>query len=70
MNIRAILWCNGKIQHSSALRNTKYNCVVLFLSQLHWLFIYASKCIFPLYDLFDKAEFLALHTLWYEMAKV
>ena len=25
----------------------KYNCAVLFWSQLYWLFIYASKYIFP-----------------------
>ena len=30
-----------KFQCSSALPNIKYNCVVLFLSQLYWLFIYA-----------------------------
>ena len=30
-------------QHSSALLNIKYNCVVLFLSQLYLLLIYASK---------------------------
>ena len=30
-------------QCSSALPNIKYNCVVLFLSQLYILFIYASK---------------------------
>ena len=36
-----------KIQRSLVLPNIKYNCVVLFLSQLYWLFIYASKYIFP-----------------------
>ena len=36
-----------KMQHSLVLPNIKYNCVVLFLSQLYWLFIYASKYIFP-----------------------
>ena len=25
----------------------KYNCAILFSSQLYWLFIYASKYIFP-----------------------
>ena len=30
-------------QRSSALPNIKYNCVVLFLSELYILFIYASK---------------------------
>ena len=30
-----------KFQHSSALPNIRYNCVVLLLSQLYWLFIYA-----------------------------
>ena len=32
-----------KFQHSSAPPNIKYNCVVLFLSQLYILFIYVSK---------------------------
>ena len=32
-----------KFQRSLALPNVKYNCVVLFLSQLYLLFIYASK---------------------------
>ena len=36
-----------KFQRSLALPNIKYNFVVLFLSQLYWLFIYASKYIFP-----------------------
>ena len=36
-----------KFQRSSALPSMKYNCVVLFLGQLYWLFIYASKYIFP-----------------------
>ena len=35
-NIRAIQGHNGK------LPNIKYNCVVLFFSQLYLLFIYAS----------------------------
>ena len=30
-------------QRSSAPPNIKYNCVVLFLSQLYLLFIHASK---------------------------
>ena len=37
-NIRAILRYSGKIQHSSALPNIKYNCVVLIFSQLYVLF--------------------------------
>ena len=36
-----------KFQCSLALPNIKYNCVVLFLSQLYWLLIYALKYIFP-----------------------
>ena len=36
-----------KFQCSLALPNIKYNCAVSFWSQLHWLFIYASKYIFP-----------------------
>ena len=39
-----------KIQCSFSLPNIKYNCVVLFLSQLYWLFIYASKYIFPIFQ--------------------
>ena len=35
-----------KFQCSLALPNIKYNCAVSFWSQLHWLFIYASKYIF------------------------
>ena len=35
-----------KFQRSSALPNIKYNCVVLFWSQLYWVFIYDSKYIF------------------------
>ena len=31
-------------QHSSALPNFKYNYAVLFLKEMYWLFIYASKC--------------------------
>ena len=34
-----------KFQCSWALLNIKCNCVVLFLGQLNWLFIYASKYI-------------------------
>ena len=30
-------------QHSWAPPNMKYNCVVLFLGKLYYLFIYASK---------------------------
>ena len=29
-----------KFQHSSALPNIKYNCALLFWSQLYWVFIY------------------------------
>ena len=54
-------------KHSSGLPNIKYNCIVLFLSQLYWLFIDASKNIFfhrpPLYNIFDKTELRALHPL-------
>ena len=32
-----------KFQCSSALPNLKYNCAVLFLKEIYWLFIYASK---------------------------
>ena len=35
-----------KFQRSSALLNIKYNCAVLFWSQLYWVFIYDSKYIF------------------------
>ena len=35
-----------KFQCSSALPNIKYNYVVLFWSQLYWVFIYDSKYIF------------------------
>ena len=35
-----------KFQHSLALLNIKYNCAVLFWSQLYWVFIYDSKYIF------------------------
>ena len=35
-----------KFQCSSALPNMKYNCAVLFWSQLYWVFIYDSKYIF------------------------
>ena len=35
-----------KFKHSSSLPNIRYNCAVLFWSQLHWLFRYASKYIF------------------------
>ena len=35
-----------KIQRSEALLNIKYNCTVLFWSQLYWVFIYDSKDIF------------------------
>ena len=35
-----------KFHHSLALPNIKYNCAILFWSQLYWLFIYATKYIF------------------------
>ena len=35
-----------KFQHSSDLPDIKYNCVLLFLNQLYWVFIYDSKHIF------------------------
>ena len=34
-----------KFQCSSDLPNANYNCVVLFLGQVYWLFIYAAKYI-------------------------
>ena len=37
-----------KFQHSLALWNIKCNCTVLFLSQLHLLFIYATKYVYIL----------------------
>ena len=36
-----------KSQCSLALPNIKYDCAVLFWTQLYWLFIYASKYVFP-----------------------
>ena len=44
-----------KLQCSSALLNTKYNCAVLFWSQLYWVFIYNSKYIFS-YTIILKCE--------------
>ena len=35
-----------KFQHSSDLPNIKYNCALLFWSQLYWVFIYDLKYIF------------------------
>ena len=35
-----------KFQRSSDLPNIKYNCAVLFWSQLYWVFIYDLKYIF------------------------
>ena len=48
INITAFPKLTGKkIQHSStALSGIKYNCAVLFLRQMYWLFMYASKHIF------------------------
>ena len=42
------------LQCSSAVPNIKYNCVVLFLSQLCWLYIYASKYISIITDTHTK----------------
>ena len=38
-----------KFQHSLALPNTKCNCVILFLCQMYWSFLYCFK-IFYLID--------------------
>ena len=46
VNIRGIPKSTGKIQCSSALPNTKYNCAVLFLCQMYQSFVYPSKYIF------------------------
>ena len=35
-----------KFQCSSALPNIKYNCAILFLCEMYWSFVYASKYIF------------------------
>ena len=35
-----------KFQHSSAVHNIKYNDAILFLCQMYWSFVYASKNIF------------------------
>ena len=35
-----------KFQRSSALPNIKYNCAILFLCEMYWSFVYASKYIF------------------------
>ena len=35
-----------KFQRSLALPNIKYNCAILFLCQMYWSFVYASKYIF------------------------
>ena len=40
VNITAILRYDGKIQCSSALPIVKYNCIVLFLSQLYYLIFF------------------------------
>ena len=45
------------IQRSLAHPNIKYNCVVLFLSQLYWLFIYASKYFLIDHDCKSQTEF-------------
>ena len=47
-----------KFQHSLTLPNVKYNCAVLFWDQLYWLFIYASKYIFP----YKKQFLIDTHT--------
>ena len=53
-----------KFQHSSALPNIKYDCVVLFLvNYIRYLFMLPKKFSYrqPLYDLFARAELRALH---------
>ena len=47
------LWISGaslgtleKFQCSSAAPNIKYNCATLFLCQMYWWFVFASKNIF------------------------
>ena len=53
-----------KFQHSSALTNIKYNCVVLFwVNCIGYLFMLQNIFSYrpPLYDLFNKAELCALH---------
>ena len=44
-------------QCSLALPNTKYNCVVLFLSQLYLLFINATKYILIDHHCKSQTEF-------------
>ena len=44
-------------QRSSALPNIKYNPVVLFLSQLYLLFIYASKYFLKDHHCKSQTEF-------------
>ena len=46
MNIRGILGILEKFQCSLPALNIKYNCA-LFLCQMYWPFVHASKYIFP-----------------------
>ena len=43
VNISGIPKTTGKFQHRLALPNIKYNCAVLFLRQVNYLFNYAPK---------------------------
>ena len=55
-----------KFQHSLVLPNTKYNCTISFWSQLYWLFIYASKYIFPYKNfLIDAHTKIGTEITWY-----
>ena len=38
VNIGIILWFSANFQSSSAVPNKKYNCAVLFLKEMYWLF--------------------------------
>ena len=49
-----------KLQHSSDPTNIKYNCVVLLLRQINWLFIHASKYFFIDHHCKTQSEFLDL----------
>ena len=67
VNIKAILRYNVKFQCSLTLPNIKYNCAVSFWSQLYWLFIYASKYIFP----HEKNFLIDTHTkIWTEITDI
>ena len=45
VSIRGILSQLEKFQCSSVLANIKYNYAVLFLCQMNWSFVNASKCL-------------------------